>query len=50
MLLNANKHFYLNAVLAIQITILLMGLGQDYLIGAAKNLCCPYASIGSEHK
>lgn len=50
MLTTANKHFYLNAVFAIQITILLMGLGQDYLIGVMKNLCCPYASIGTERK
>lgn len=48
MLLNANKHFFLNAVFAIQITILLMGLGQDFMIGVFKNMCCPYASIGSE--
>jgi NitT/TauT family transport system permease protein len=50
MLTTANKHFYLNAVFAIQITILLLGLFQDYGIGAAKNLFCPYASIGSERK
>src|SRR5271154_3397859 len=51
MLSTANKHFYLNAVFAIQITILLMGLFQDYMIGLAKNkLFCPYASIGTEHK
>lgn len=50
MLTTANKHFYLNAVFAIQITILLLGLGQDYLIGAAKNLFCPYAALGSERK
>jgi NitT/TauT family transport system permease protein len=50
MLLTANKHFYLNAVFAIQITILLMGLGQDYLIGGAKNFFCPYASLGNERK
>ena len=49
-LTTANKHFYLNAVFAIQITILLMGLTQDYLIGAAKNLFCPYASLSSERK
>lgn len=49
-LLTANKHFYLDAVLAIQIVILLTGLAQDYLIGAAKNLFCPYASLGMEHK
>lgn len=50
MLTTANKHFYLNAVMAIQITILLMGLGQDYLIGVAKKLCCPYADLASERK
>ena len=50
MLATANKHFYLDAVLAIQITILLTGLGQDYLIGVAKNMFCPYAKIGSERK
>lgn len=50
MLTNANKHFYLDAVFAIQIVILLMGLGQDYLIGVAKNMLCPYASLSSERK
>lgn len=49
-LLNANKHFYLNAVFAIQIVILLTGLGQDYLIGVVKNFFCPYASLSAEHK
>lgn len=49
-LLNENKHFYLPAVLAIQITILLTGLAQDYTIGVLKNLFCPYAKIGSEKK
>ena len=51
MLTTANKHFYLSAVFAIQITILLMGLFQDYMIALAKNkLFCPYASLASEHK
>ncbi len=30
MLLNQNKHFHLSAVFAIQLTILLLGLAQDY--------------------
>jgi NitT/TauT family transport system permease protein len=51
MLTTANKHFYLNAVFAIQITILLTGLGQDALIGVLKNkVFCSYASLGSERK
>jgi NitT/TauT family transport system permease protein len=50
MLSTANKHFYLNAVFAIQITIMLLGLFQDYMIGASKSLFCPYASLESERK
>lgn len=51
MLTTANKHFYLNAVFAIQITILLLGLFQDVMIGVLKNkLFCPYAALGSERK
>jgi NitT/TauT family transport system permease protein len=50
MLLNANKHFYLNAVMAIQITILLLGLAQDWMIGGGKRLFCPYADLASERK
>lgn len=45
-----NKHFYLSAVFAIQITILLTGLLQDYGIGATKRLMCPYAALASERK
>jgi NitT/TauT family transport system permease protein len=50
MLTTANKHFYLSAVFAIQITILLLGLFQDWMIGAAKHLFCPYAALTTEHK
>lgn len=50
MLTTANKHFYLNAVFAIQITILLLGLLQDFGLGYMKNLFCPYASLASERK
>jgi NitT/TauT family transport system permease protein len=50
MLTNANRHFYLSAVFAIQITILLVGLLQDYLIGVMKNILCPYSKMGSERK
>lgn len=49
-LTTANKHFYMDAVLAIQLTIFLLGLGQDWLIAAAKKLFCPYADLGSERK
>lgn len=50
MLLNQNKHFHLDAVFAIQIVILLVGICMDYLIGFAKNLFCPYASLTLEQR
>ena len=50
MLLNANKHFILAEVFAIQIVILLTGLVQDYAIGAARRFFCPYADLVLERK
>jgi NitT/TauT family transport system permease protein len=47
-LLDQNHHFRLAAVFAIQLTILMLGLFQDYGIGLAKNLLCPYASLTLE--
>lgn len=49
-LLNQNKHFHLSSVLAIQLLILAVGLGQDYAIAALKKLFCPYADITMERK
>jgi NitT/TauT family transport system permease protein len=50
LLLNQNKHFNLAAVFAIQITILAIGLLQDWAIGVFKNLACPYASLKLERR
>jgi NitT/TauT family transport system permease protein len=50
LLLNQNKHFHLSAVMAIQITILLLGLGQDYALGALRRLVCPYADLNTERR
>ncbi|HKW63142.1 MAG TPA: hypothetical protein VJN89_11395 [Candidatus Acidoferrum sp.] len=50
MLLNQNKHFHLSAVFAIQLTIFLLGLGQDYAIGLLRKVFCPYASLTLERK
>ncbi len=50
LLLNQNKHFRLEAVLAIQICILLIGLVQDYAIGLAKKFICPYADLQLERR
>jgi NitT/TauT family transport system permease protein len=50
MLLNQNKYLHLDAVFAIQVIILLVGVGLDLLIGFAKNLFCPYASLTIEKR
>lgn len=50
MLLNQNKHFHLAAVMAIQATILFVGLAQDYALGAIRKLFCPYADLGVEKR
>jgi len=50
MLLNQNKHFHLAEVFAIQILILLVGMTQDYGIGVAKRLVCPYAALTLERQ
>ncbi len=47
LLLNQNKHFHLDAVFAIQIVIVLMGIALDYSIGLLKKLFCPYADLTS---
>jgi NitT/TauT family transport system permease protein len=49
-LLNQNKHFHLSSVMAIQILILVVGLGQDYVIGVFKSIFCPYANLTTEKK
>jgi NitT/TauT family transport system permease protein len=48
MLLNQSKHFRLADVFAIQFVILLVGLFQDYGIGLARRLVCPYADLKLE--
>ena len=50
MLLNESKHFLLPEVFAVQTVILLVGLVQDYAIGAVRRLCCPYADLSLERK
>jgi NitT/TauT family transport system permease protein len=48
LLLNQNKHFRLPQVFAIQGTILLLGLLQDYGIGFARRLLFPWADLTLE--
>jgi NitT/TauT family transport system permease protein len=50
LLMNQNKHFHLSAVFAIQLTILAIGLLQDYVIGVIKKVFCPYAGLNMERK
>ncbi|MDQ2687687.1 MAG: nitrate ABC transporter permease [Armatimonadota bacterium] len=50
MLLAESKHFLLSEVFAIQIVILIVGLLQDYAIGAVRRLACPYADLTLERK
>lgn len=50
MLLSQNKHFHLAEVFAIQLLILIVGLGQDYGIGALKRILCPYADLTLERR
>jgi NitT/TauT family transport system permease protein len=50
MLLNQSKHFRLAEVFAIQLVILFVGLIQDYAIGVARRVVCPYADLILERK
>ena len=45
MLLNSNKYLLLDKVFAIQLCVLAIGIGQDYLLGWIKNIVCPYAAM-----
>lgn len=44
------KLFHLSELFAIQISVLLIGLGQDYLIGVIKQIVCPYANLLLERR
>ncbi len=46
MLLSQSKYLHLDAVFAIQITILVVGIGIDYALGWLKRILCPYSVIG----
>ena len=48
MLMDQNHHFRLSAVFAIQFTILIAGLVQDYGIGFIKEFVCPYSVLALE--
>lgn len=45
MLLNQNRYFNLEAVFAIQITILVYGISQDYIMQMIRTMLCPYVKL-----
>jgi NitT/TauT family transport system permease protein len=50
LLLNQNKYFHLPEVFAVQITILLIGMFQDFGIGALARLLSPWSRLTLERK
>lgn len=50
MLLAQTKHFHLAEVFAVQIIILLLGLGQDWLIGTIRAVVFPWADLKVERR
>lgn len=50
LLSDQDKHFHLSDIFAIQLTILFIGLTQDYAIGVLKRLLCPYAFLSLERR
>ncbi|HEX8551133.1 MAG TPA: hypothetical protein VF681_06200 [Abditibacteriaceae bacterium] len=50
LLLSQQKYFRIADVFAIQLVILIVGLGQDYFIGVVRRLVCPYADLTLERK
>jgi NitT/TauT family transport system permease protein len=49
-LLNLNKHLNIPGIFAVQITILLVGMFQDYGIGVTRRLLLPYADLNLEKR
>jgi len=50
MLLNQQKYLRMDAIYAVQITILIVALLQDYAIGVIRRLLCPYADLTLERQ
>lgn len=50
MIISQQKFFRLDSIWAIQLVILIVGMGQDWFIGFVRRLCCPYADLTLERK
>lgn len=48
MLLDQNRHLHLAAVVALQLTVLLIGMAQDYALRQLKRVACPYCTLNLE--
>lgn len=50
LMVTQNRHFYLAAVVGMQLCILGLGLAQDYAIAGFRKLLCPYADLAMEKR
>lgn len=50
LMLTEAKHLNLDSVFAIMFTVLAIGFAQDWVLGQARTLICPYADLGAERK
>jgi hypothetical protein len=50
MLLNENKHLRLDAVFALILVVLLVGVVQDYALAWLRRIVCPYADLAKERR
>ena len=45
LLATQDKYFHVAAIMAIQLLVLTLGLGQDWALGWLRGVCCPYADL-----
>jgi NitT/TauT family transport system permease protein len=45
LLATQDKYFHMAAIMGVQLLVLGMGLGQDYVLGWLRTVCCPYADM-----
>ena len=50
MMLNEHKHLQLDAVFALILVVLLVGVVQDFALGWLRRALCPYANLACERR
>ena len=50
LLLNQSKHLHLSSIFAIQLTILVYGISQDWFLKYLRELACPYVKLSTVRK